>query len=59
MVSSAQRGLASGANEVLEFGLFESAIVRLHGTLRGDRVADTDRSDAGATPLAGTPNRRS
>ena len=30
IVLSAQRGLLSGANEYLEFGLFESAIVRLH-----------------------------
>ncbi|WP_293751546.1 SRPBCC family protein [uncultured Paraglaciecola sp.] len=30
IVLSAQRGLASGANTFLEFGLFESAIVRLH-----------------------------
>lgn len=30
IVLSAQQGLASKANEYLEFGLFESAIVRLH-----------------------------
>jgi phenylpropionate dioxygenase-like ring-hydroxylating dioxygenase large terminal subunit len=30
IVQSAQRGLLSGANEFLEFGLFETAIVRLH-----------------------------
>lgn len=30
IVLSAQRGLTSGANEFLEFGLFETAIVRLH-----------------------------
>lgn len=30
IVLSAQRGLTTGANEFLEFGLFESAIVRLH-----------------------------
>ncbi|MFQ3190375.1 MAG: phenylpropionate dioxygenase-like ring-hydroxylating dioxygenase large terminal subunit [Paraglaciecola sp.] len=30
IVLSAQRGLSSGANEYLEFGLFESAIGRLH-----------------------------
>jgi hypothetical protein len=30
IVISAQQGLLSGANEFLEFGLFESAIVRLH-----------------------------
>ncbi|MFT4939865.1 MAG: phenylpropionate dioxygenase-like ring-hydroxylating dioxygenase large terminal subunit [Paraglaciecola sp.] len=30
IVLSAQRGLLSGANAYLEFGLFESAIVRLH-----------------------------
>ncbi|ABG41139.1 Rieske (2Fe-2S) region [Paraglaciecola sp. T6c] len=30
IVLSAQKGLASEANEFLEFGLFESAIVRLH-----------------------------
>jgi phenylpropionate dioxygenase-like ring-hydroxylating dioxygenase large terminal subunit len=30
IVLSAQRGLASGANTFLEFGLFETAIVRLH-----------------------------
>ena len=30
IVLSAQRGLLSGANEYLEFGLFESAIRRLH-----------------------------
>ena len=33
IVLSAQRGLASKANEFLEFGLFESAIVRLHAHL--------------------------
>jgi phenylpropionate dioxygenase-like ring-hydroxylating dioxygenase large terminal subunit len=30
IVQSAQRGLLSGANEFLEFGLFETAIARLH-----------------------------
>jgi phenylpropionate dioxygenase-like ring-hydroxylating dioxygenase large terminal subunit len=30
IVLSAQRGLLSGANEFLEFGLFETAIARLH-----------------------------
>jgi hypothetical protein len=33
IVLSAQRGLASGANAFLEFGLFETAIVRLHAHL--------------------------
>ena len=33
MVASAQRGLASGANEVLNFGLFENAIVRFYERL--------------------------
>jgi phenylpropionate dioxygenase-like ring-hydroxylating dioxygenase large terminal subunit len=33
VVCAAQRGLASGANEFLEFGLFESAIVHFHRTL--------------------------
>ena len=33
IVLSAQRGLTSGANEFLEFGLFETAIVRLHTNL--------------------------
>ena len=33
IVLSAQRGLLSKANEFLEFGLFESAIVRLHSHL--------------------------
>ncbi|MEM7094273.1 MAG: aromatic ring-hydroxylating dioxygenase subunit alpha [Actinomycetota bacterium] len=33
MVTSGQRGLATGANEFLEFGLFESAIVRFHERL--------------------------
>jgi phenylpropionate dioxygenase-like ring-hydroxylating dioxygenase large terminal subunit len=30
-----QRGLASGANETFQFGLFESAIVHFHRTLHG------------------------
>jgi len=33
VVMSAQRGLKSGANQYLEFGLFESAIGRFHETL--------------------------
>jgi len=33
VVCAAQRGLASGANEFFEFGLFESAIVHFHRTL--------------------------
>lgn len=33
VVLSAQRGLKSGANEFLEFGLFESAIGKFHETL--------------------------
>jgi len=33
VVLSAQRGLASGANEYLEFGLFERAIGRFHAAL--------------------------
>lgn len=33
MVESIQRGMASGANEVFEFGLFEAAIVHLHRNL--------------------------
>ncbi len=33
VVLSAQRGLMSGANEYLEFGLFESAIGRFHAAL--------------------------
>ena len=33
MVTSAQRGLATGANEFLEFGLFEAAIVRFYERL--------------------------
>lgn len=33
VVLSAQRGLKSGANEFLEFGLFESAIGRFHNNL--------------------------
>ncbi len=33
VVLGAQRGLAAGANEFLEFGLFESAIGRFHGAL--------------------------
>lgn len=36
VVLSAQRGLASGANEFLEFGLFESAIARFHKALTKD-----------------------
>jgi phenylpropionate dioxygenase-like ring-hydroxylating dioxygenase large terminal subunit len=33
VVASAQRGLASGANEFIEFGLFEGAIVHFHRNL--------------------------
>jgi len=33
IVLSAQRGLKSGANEFLEFGLYESAIGRFHSAL--------------------------
>ena len=33
VVLGAQRGLASGANEFLEFGLFESAIGHFHSGL--------------------------
>ncbi|MBL4630117.1 MAG: aromatic ring-hydroxylating dioxygenase subunit alpha [Paraglaciecola sp.] len=33
MIISGQQGLAAGANEYLEFGLFESAIVHFHSTL--------------------------
>jgi hypothetical protein len=33
MVSSAQKGLLSGANDYLEFGLFESAIGHFHTQL--------------------------
>jgi hypothetical protein len=33
MILGAQAGLESKANEYLEFGLFESAIVHLHSTL--------------------------
>ncbi|MEO9462813.1 MAG: SRPBCC family protein [Marinomonas sp.] len=36
IVLSAQRGLKSGANDVLEFGLFESAIGRFHAALTND-----------------------
>jgi phenylpropionate dioxygenase-like ring-hydroxylating dioxygenase large terminal subunit len=35
MVLSVQRGIASGANEFLEFGRFESAIVHFHRALDG------------------------
>ncbi|MDG1010777.1 MAG: SRPBCC family protein, partial [Amylibacter sp.] len=35
VVISAQKGLISGANQNLTFGLFESAIVRLHAGLKG------------------------
>ena len=45
MITSAQRGLATGANEFLEFGLFEGAIVKFHQRLEralgGDEVAVT------------------
>lgn len=34
MIYGAQAGLATGANEVLEFGLFESAIVHFHSALK-------------------------
>ena len=34
IVLSAQKGLLSGANEYLEFGLFESAITRMHTHLK-------------------------
>jgi hypothetical protein len=40
VVLSAQRGLISGANEYLEFGLFESAIGRFHAAL----TAELDKS---------------
>jgi phenylpropionate dioxygenase-like ring-hydroxylating dioxygenase large terminal subunit len=33
MIFSGQQGLAAGANDYLEFGLFESAIVHFHSTL--------------------------
>ena len=33
VIMSGQRGLAAGANEYLEFGLFETAIVHFHSTL--------------------------
>ena len=36
VVLSAQQGLESGANDHLTFGLFESAIGRLHACLRGE-----------------------
>jgi nitrite reductase/ring-hydroxylating ferredoxin subunit len=36
VVLGAQRGLKSGANEFLEFGLFESAIGRFHAALTGE-----------------------
>ncbi len=35
VVQSIQRGLASGANDVFEFGRFEAAIVRFHRNLHG------------------------
>ncbi len=45
IVLSAQRGLLSGANEYLEFGLFESAIGRLHThlTKEVEKLAESDR----------------
>ncbi len=36
VVLGAQRGLKAGANDFLEFGLFESAIGRFHETLAGE-----------------------
>lgn len=39
VVLGAQRGLAAGANEFLEFGLFESAIGRFHAALT-DEIAE-------------------
>ena len=51
MIISGQIGLATGANEYLQFGLFESAIVHFHSTLSealnlskltGDKDLDTE-----------------
>mgnify|MGYP003631740985 FL=1 len=44
IVLSAQKGLLSGANEFLEFGLFESAIVRLHSHLARE-IEQLDREN--------------
>jgi phenylpropionate dioxygenase-like ring-hydroxylating dioxygenase large terminal subunit len=43
IVQSAQRGLISGANEFLEFGLFETAIARLHTHLARE-IAQLDKA---------------
>jgi phenylpropionate dioxygenase-like ring-hydroxylating dioxygenase large terminal subunit len=45
IVLSAQRGLLSGANEYLEFGLFESAIGRLHTHLAREIEIQAEYSD--------------
>jgi phenylpropionate dioxygenase-like ring-hydroxylating dioxygenase large terminal subunit len=42
IVLSAQQGLLSGANQYLEFGLFESAIGRLHSQLAKEIGAQTE-----------------
>lgn len=40
---SIQRGLASGANDVLQFGRFEGAIAHFHRTLDAALAAPDDR----------------
>jgi hypothetical protein len=45
IVLSAQQGLLSGANEYLEFGLFESAIGRLHTHLAREIALQTENSE--------------
>jgi phenylpropionate dioxygenase-like ring-hydroxylating dioxygenase large terminal subunit len=52
MVTSAQLGLVSGANDVLEFGLFESAIVRFYERLELALASREER--AGSRALEGS-----